>query len=212
MHALQIVARCENDEATGETNMPADRTTDLRLPLLGLALLAAGAGGAAAADPADPFVLVAYSNRSGGEKLSSGDYGNAAQTLYTQTSAGATSDPEALSTNRCVAYAMTRQLERAHRACDEAVRQAQGAEGVLALWNPQMRSQSDEAQAVAYSNRAVLHWLDADLDAAQADLARARALAPEATFVQRNLQAMQLHQAGENRTAATARIAPAAQE
>ena len=191
--------------------MPADRTHDLRLPLLAVALLAASAS-ARAADPADPFVLVAYSNRAGGEKLASGDYGNAAQTLYTQTSAGLTSDPEALSTNRCVAYAMTRQLERAHRACDDAVRQAQATDGVLALWNPQVQSQNSEAQAVAYSNRAVLHWLDADPSGAQADLARARALAPEAAFVQRNLQAMQLHQAGENRTAATARIAPAAQE
>ena len=50
------------------------------------------------------------------------------------------------------------------------------------------------SQAVAYSNRAVLRWLNADAQGARQDLAKAQALAPQATFVIRNMSAMQSHE------------------
>ena len=47
--------------------------------------------------------------------------------------------------------------------------------------------------ALAYSNRAVLHWMSNDTAAAQSDLKKAAAAAPKATFVARNLTALQSH-------------------
>ena len=45
--------------------------------------------------------------------------------------------------------------------------------------------------AVALSNRAVLHWMSADSEAAADDLKRAAALSPKAAFVTRNQQALE---------------------
>jgi hypothetical protein len=169
-------------------------------------LTAALATTAAAADAADPFVLVAYSNRTGGQHLVSGDYSGATEALHSDATLP---DPQALDTNACVAYAMSQQLKQAHAACDAAVREARSADSVVLAASAQARRQSAASAALAYSNRAVLHWLDADLPAAQADLARAQALAPEASFVVRNLTAMRAHQNGVLQTTATAQPAGA---
>lgn len=158
---------------------------------------------AAAAESADPFVLVAYSNRTGGQNLMTGAYSRAARALHSDASLP---DPQALDTNRCVAYAMSQQLSQAHAACDAAVRDAHGADSGVLGSSAQARQQSAAAAALAYSNRAVLHWLDADLPAAQEDLARAQALAPQASFVLRNLTAMRAHQNGSSQTPATAQL------
>jgi hypothetical protein len=158
---------------------------------------------AAAAETAEPFVLVAYSNRAGGENLLTGDYGRAAQALH-QHSVASLSDPQALDTNRCVAYAMNRQLPQARAACDAAVRDARSPDWTPLAWNAQARQQSATSAAMAYSNRAVLHWLDAQPRAAQEDLVRA--LAPDASFVLRNLTAMRAHQNASSQTTATAQV------
>lgn len=166
---------------------------------------------ARAAQAPAPFVFVAYSNRTGGEGLISGDYGSAVQAVQQSTHA-APPDPQALDTNRCIAYAMTQQLSQAHVACDAAVREAQADDtSVMSAWSAQARQRSAACAAAAYSNRAVLHWLDADRAAAQADLAKAQALAPQASFVVRNLNAMRAHQTVGSQTAATAQ-GTAAQE
>ncbi len=158
---------------------------------------------AAAAESADPFVLVAYSNRTGGQNLLSGDYSRATEALHSDATLP---DPLALDTNACVAYAMSQQLQQARAACDAAVRDAHSVDSVVLAASAQARQQSAASAALAYSNRAVLHWLDADLPAAQADLARAQALAPQASFVVRNLTAMRAHQSGSSQTAATAQL------
>ncbi|MBS0379372.1 MAG: hypothetical protein JSS29_12850 [Proteobacteria bacterium] len=176
-------------------------------------LTATLAGAAQAAEAgADTFVLVAYSNRTGGENLSTGDFGHAAQAVYAPSPTELTSDPQALATNRCVAYAMTGQMDKAHAACDAAVHAARASDGAAALWNPKSRHESDAASAVAYSNRAVLHWLDADVPAAQADLARARALDPQAHFIAANLTALKARQVAQNRIDAKVPVAPLAQQ
>lgn len=179
---------------------------------LGILTTAIIVSAASAAEATDPFVFVAYSNRTGGEKLASGDYGTAAHAVLGQASSAATSDPQALDTNRCVAYTMTQQLTRARVACDAAVQDAHRADDSMLSWSPQTRRQSDAAAAVAYSNRAVMHWLDSDMAAASADLAKAQALAPEAAFVVRNLSALQAHQSVLSKTTATAQLASAAHE
>jgi tetratricopeptide (TPR) repeat protein len=171
------------------------RTCGRHAPAVSLGILTAIALTltAQAAPTPDPFVLVAYSNRTGGAPLANGDYDGAAQAVQ-QSANSALADPQALETNRCVAYAMTRQLQQARAACDAAVRAARVDDSSWVQWNPKTRQQTQAYAAAAYSNRAVLHWLDAQPAAARQDLARAQALAPDASFVARNLSALQAHQ------------------
>jgi hypothetical protein len=168
------------------------RHTTGRTHTVTLGILAAGllSTSVHAADAPGPFVLVAYSNRTGGHALAGGDYSGATRALH-GFDAGA-ADPAALATNRCVAYAMTQQLRMALAACDAAVQavQAESDGSVLAQENPQAARTS---AALAYSNRAVLNWLTAAVAAAREDLARARELAPHAEFVRHNLMAIQGH-------------------
>jgi hypothetical protein len=178
-----------------------------------LGILTAGIiASAAAAEASDPFVFVAYSNRTGGEKLASGNYANAAQAVLAPAASAAMSDPQALDTNRCVAYTMTQQLAKARDACDAAVADTRRADEAMLSFSAPTHKQSDAAAAVAYSNRAVMHWLEADLAAAGADLARAQALAPQAGFVAHNLAALQAHQSVASQTTATAQLASAAHQ
>jgi hypothetical protein len=207
-HALQIIARCDRPEATGETNMFMHRKCGRQAQAVSLGILTAAlvTATAAAAETAHPFVLVAYSNTAGGANLVSGDYGSAAQAVH-QHSDASLPDPQALDTNRCVAYAMNKQLPQARAACDAAVRDAHSADdSMLLAWNAQARRESAASAAVAYSNRAVLHWLDADLSAAQEDLAKAQALAPQASFVVRNLTAIRARQNTSAQSSATAQV------
>ena len=159
-----------------------------------------------AADKPDAFVLVAYSNRAGGTQITNGEYLTATAAAHSDVQA----DPAALATNHCVAFAMSEQLAQARQACDTAIRAAHSEQAQLPSWNPRSRQQAVDAQAVAYSNRAVLRWLNADSPGARQDLAKAQALAPHATFVARNISAMQSH---ENASpASTASLAQAAQQ
>lgn len=155
---------------------------------------------ARAAETPNPFVFVAYSNRAGGEHLASGEYTTAAQALHRRKNTGISAAQALDTNNRCVACAMTQQPMRARAACDAAVRDAQSADNALLSSNPQTR----QTAAVAYSNRAVLRSLHADLSAAQQDLARAEALAPQASLVMRNVTAMRAHQTAALQSAASA--------
>jgi hypothetical protein len=166
----------------------ARRSGAAALALLGAALCSAATY---AAEPATAFVMVAYSNQTGGPHIVAGDYRGAALALN-QHSQVTQLDPGAVATNRCVTYAMTGQMFAAQRACDDAVEQEARAEDG-SLLQQQNRRQHDASAALVYSNRAVLHWLTADAAAAQADLARAQALAPQADFVIRNLAALRGH-------------------
>jgi hypothetical protein len=174
--------------------------------LAGTAMLMSAAGAAASSEP---FVFVAYSNSGTEAPPASGDYLRASQDVYAHTATP--SDPQALDTNRCVALTMQQQLAQARRACDAAVADTRSAADGLLGWNAHMQQQASAAAAVAYSNRAVMHWLDADPQAAQEDLQKAQALAPQASFVMRNLSALRAHQ-GALKTTATAQLTPAAPE
>jgi hypothetical protein len=195
-------------ELTGATTMFIHRNRGRNAQAVSLGLLAAAliSTVVSAADQADAFVLVAYSNRAGGTQIANGEYLSATQV----TRAGVPEDRGALATNHCVAFAMSEQLGKAQLACDSAVQAAFCEQAELPSWNARSRAQAANSQAVAYSNRAVLRWLNADAQGARQDLAKAQALAPPATFVIRNMSAMQSH---ENATPArTASLAKAAQE
>ena len=159
---------------------------------LQLALAAALLAGSAAhaADEPRTFELTAFSNGTAGAALLSGDYNGAIRDLSTHVR---TLDMDTTSTNRCVAYVVTRQVEAARIACDDAVREAQQQIATLPVSMTWARSDYRDYLALAYSNRAVLKWMSNDTAAAQSDLKKAAAVAPKATFVARNLTALQSH-------------------
>ena len=159
---------------------------------LQLALAAALLVGSAAhaADEPRTFQLTAFSNGAAGESLASGDYNTALSELSKHVHS---LDADSATTNRCVAYTVTRQLEAAHVACDMAVREAQQSISSLPVSMSWARSDYRDYLALAYSNRAVLNWISNDTVAAQADLKKAAAAAPKAGFVARNLTALQSH-------------------
>jgi hypothetical protein len=175
---------------------------------LGLLAAALISTAAAAADAPDAFVLVAYSNRAGGAPISQGDYAVAAQVAHEHVSLQ--SDPGATATNRCVAFAMSEQLSQAQHACDAAIQEARISDTQVLSWTDHGHDQERNAEAVAYSNRAVLRWLNSDAKGAAEDLAKAESIAPHASFVVRNVSAMHSH---ENvSTVSTAALVKAAQE
>ena len=53
------------------------------------------------------------------------------------------------------------------------------------------RKLKNDYLAVALSNRAVLHWMSSDTEAAANDLKKAEALSPNADFVTRNRAALE---------------------
>ncbi|HUN27800.1 MAG TPA: hypothetical protein VMU67_15975 [Steroidobacteraceae bacterium] len=143
-------------------------------------------GAAQAAAPHSKAVLSAYADSAAGESLLAGHYTEVIERLGSHGNEFA-SDQVGASTNLCVALIMTRQLQAAHSACDEAIEDAKldVTEETIAA-----RTTHDEEVALAYSNRAVLEWLSDHRTAAADDLSRARAFAPASEFVTQNLTAL----------------------
>jgi hypothetical protein len=167
------------------------RTATRAVQLAFAAALLAGSS-AYAADAAHNFQLTAFSNTASGASLVKGDYNLAVEQLA-KDARSLSSD--SLDTNRCVAYAVTHDLQKARAACDAAVRDAQRQLVSLSATELWARSEYRDYLAVAYANRAVVAWISNDAAAAQADLKKAAAVAPKADFVVRNLSALQSHNA-----------------
>jgi tetratricopeptide (TPR) repeat protein len=147
--------------------------------------------GAALADGAHQFVFTAYSDAAGGAEVLAGRYRIALEELESYRGA-VDHDPAATETNLCVAYSMTLQWPKARAACDDAVRAAREQQRFPASWSWAPPSHDDYV-ALAYANRAVMHWLVHDEAAARKDLARAQELSPQSDFVARNLAALKVH-------------------
>jgi hypothetical protein len=145
-----------------------------------------------AADDARTFELTAFSNTVAGDSLVKGDYSLAVQQLHLDAHSR---NSDSVDTNRCVALAVTHQLEAAREACDAAVHDARRQLTTLPSNELWARSSYRDYLAIAYSNRAVVNWLSNDSAGAQADLKKAAAVAPKAAFVSRNLTALQSHAA-----------------
>jgi Flp pilus assembly protein TadG len=103
------------------------------------------------------------------------------------------SRPDALTllTNECIAKAAGGAPREAMAACDAAVKQAEAAASAartsqLAVY---IAPEAQATLALALSNRAVVHWLNGSV-AANEDIARAAALAPQASYVQANRVAL----------------------
>lgn len=132
------------------------------------------------------LVLSAYEDRAAGANLLAGRYGAVIEELGSHGMRFA-SDEVGASTNLCVAYIMTGSWSTAHSACDEALELAKHDS-----LDPDLPSRRTHAEqiALAYSNRAVLDWLEHRQASAAADLSKAKALAPGSPFLSENLAAL----------------------
>ena len=149
-----------------------------------------------------PLVLTAFINGAGGPSLVAGKY-DAALGEIQHGQAPLQNIQDLKVTNLCVAYTALRRWEQAKRPCDAAVTAAK-ADKQRAASGPSASLTDENAYvAIAYTNRAVLHWLTRDADSAKADLDRAQSLAPQADFVVRNLAAV-----GTARTVAQLDVSP----
>lgn len=163
-----------------------------RLRAPGAALALTLASGAALAHGAQRFTLTVYRDAAGGEQVVAGHYRDALRELK-RSDGAADPDPAAANTNRCVAYAMTLQWREAQVACDAAVLAASRQRDASPAWLSRLSRSEDERLALAYANRAVLHWMSHDAAAARRDLASALELSPAADFVAQNFAALKAH-------------------
>jgi hypothetical protein len=155
---------------------------------LRVALLAGmcAAAAAQAAEPSGKAVLSGYSDGVAGASLMAGDYSRVIAELGWRGSVYR-SDALSASTNLCVAYVMAHEWQKADAICDEALDVARQDEPGPLLFDQALKAQH---VAVAYSNRAVLRWLESRPEGVAHDLARARAWAPDAEFVAHNAAVM----------------------
>lgn len=164
----------------------ADFTNGSRMVGAGVAL--ALLSSVASAAGAHRFVFTAYDDAPGGAQVLAGRYQAALQEVKDYRGL-VDHDPAATNTNRCVAYSMTLRWREAQAACDAAVRTAAQE---APTWTGSFVA-GHERLAIAYANRAVMHWMSNDQAAAQQDLAKALALSPKAEFVARNVAALEVH-------------------
>jgi hypothetical protein len=128
------------------------------------------------------LTLASFEDSTGGKALVSGRAERAIEQIYAKRS---TQSAQTLN-NLCVAHTVLRQWAEAGDACDAAVTSAVAKRANWKYRPGMSRLRVDTGAAVAYSNRAVMHWLSRDVVAAQQDLANARAIAPRASYVMRN--------------------------
>jgi len=134
--------------------------------------------------------MAAYTDGRGGMALVSGDYAAAGKALGFKPTLSAF-DSSTNSNNRCVSLTVTKQWDAARAACDKAVSDAERERTSLTAFEIWARAAENDYVAVALSNRAVLHWINEESDAAAADLARAEALSPKSGIVKHNKSALE---------------------
>ena len=142
-----------------------------------------------AAEPVARPVLTGYSDTVGSDALQSGEYKSMVAEVARYKDAP-TVTAAAYTTNLCVGYIASRQMDEAQKACDSAVRAAKRERTQLSSWMGTSRKAYNEQIAIAYANRAVMYYLANKPEKAAADLNRAESLAPSAGYVTRNLAAL----------------------
>ena len=134
---------------------------------------------------AKPLILASFTDARGGIALERGNTERAVELLHGRKH-GRPSGAEL--TNLCVARTVLRQFDQAREVCDAALSRALADRASRDLRFGVPRTAANQAVAAAYSNRSVMNWLVGDAVAAHNDIVAARALAPLASFVSRNLQ------------------------
>jgi hypothetical protein len=171
-------------------NSVLNRKSAPKVALL-LACVAASLWAVTQAQPDSPFLLTAYVDAVGGERLIAGQYDTAL--VQIRTAARTDANAEVVNkTNACVALAELKQLDQARQACDDAVTAASRdrlhSSGVVS----KSRLDENESSAIAYTNRAVVHSLSNEAVSSAEDLAEAHFLAPTSEFVARNIAAFRI--------------------
>ena len=123
-----------------------------RIPLAAVLAATVLAASAAHAAPADKLVLAGFVDAADGEQLLAGDYATVIQKLAPHSIAFQ-ADEVAASTNLCVAYVASHELDKAHEACDEAIAMARLMDRGVTFQDHLAR---EDVLSVAYANRAVL--------------------------------------------------------
>lgn len=144
---------------------------------------------AQAANVTSAPVLTAYVNAAGGESILSRNFDQALveiENARTPTSV----EYSAKMNNLCVLYTAKKQVKEAASACNSAVKLAKYDRITSQRYAPGS-SRENAYVAIAYANRAVAHLMANNQAAAKEDLARAKALAPSADFVSKNVAAAQ---------------------
>jgi hypothetical protein len=131
------------------------------------------------------LLMVSFIDAPGGMALLAGKTDRAIHQL-TEQNPGA--DATLALNNLCVAHTALRQWVDARASCDAAVSAAAKQQPVQSRWSSERSRLANKVAAAVYSNRAVMNWLSQDVVAAQGDFARARAIAPKASFVVRNAE------------------------
>jgi hypothetical protein len=132
-----------------------------------------------------PLILASYTDARGGPALVRGNMERALEQIHAVKFG---SNTTSVLTNQCVALTVLRQWSLAGEACDAAVDRALKARARAVQSFGAPRRLADTAVAVAYSNRAVMHWQSKNAAAAHHDLDSARKFGPDAAYVMRNLE------------------------
>lgn len=132
------------------------------------------------------LTISAYLDAPGADLLMQGDYATAVKKIQSGARSGENAEL-VYDTNLCVAYTMSQQWEAAQSKCDAAVTDARirGPDDVF-----DFGASHNARLGAAYSNRAVLHWLQGKPQKALADMAKAHSIAPKTTFVTDNWVAL----------------------
>lgn len=143
-----------------------------RLPLTAGLIAALVAGAAFAAERDSAYTMTVIHDAYFGKKVISGDYRAAIDRIRPKDD-GSTASFEA-HTNLCVAYVKAGEIEQAEPACDMAVEAARKQADRASKFAPSYDEQSwREYQAVALSNRGVLHAVAGQTELARLDFSKA---------------------------------------
>lgn len=150
-----------------ETRKPARR-----LPLTAGLIAALVAGTAFAAERDSAYTMTVIHDAYFGKKVISGDYQAAIDRIRPKGDGSAASFEA--HTNLCVAYVKSGEIERAQAACDTAVEAARNQAERASRFAPSYGVANwRKFEAVALSNRGVLHAVAGQPDLARRDFARA---------------------------------------
>ncbi len=129
------------------------------------------------------YEMSAYTNSPGGSEIAKGDYGAAIAVLEHRRRFLDSEDSLIAATNLCVAYTVTRVLDKAAAVCERAVTLAKIVETVSRRDIRRMR----EATTKAMTNRGVLRAVSGDSVGATADFKAAAKLSASGAAPMRNL-------------------------
>jgi len=133
-------------------------TKTARPALLAALATALTASAAHAAEPSKPLVMSGFADAAAGEELMAGNYAAVIRALAPH-GVQFDKDEVAASTNLCVAYAASGQLEQARKACEEAITMARTDEPGITLTE---RVAHQDALGLAFANRAVVTRLSGE--------------------------------------------------